>query len=204
MTCTQRTQLEAYALGQLDEAASHDVGAHLDTCAACAEEARWLTAERRLFTQRAARIALPPPPFAAVLAEARAERRDRTAPAEIAVPFARRAQAWGAIAAAGALLGMYVGGRLPPAPRDDAGAPAIVAEPPPRGETCEDPGANAKPAADDGEVRASFPAPAARMLLTPIRLAAAQTSPDEEACVAACTFCSPHAGEVCEARLEEQ
>lgn len=62
-------EIEAYALGELGEADAARVSAHLDGCAACAEELRWLRRERRLFAARAG-VHPAPPPLSAVLARA--------------------------------------------------------------------------------------------------------------------------------------
>ncbi|WP_437314870.1 zf-HC2 domain-containing protein [Sorangium sp. So ce385] len=61
--------VEAYADGTLDPAEAQRVAAHIEACRRCAAELRWLRAEQRLFTARAA--ALPGPPLLdAVLARA--------------------------------------------------------------------------------------------------------------------------------------
>src|SRR5262245_65506441 len=65
-------EAEAYALGRLDLARTREVRAHLARCSRCADEARVVFEERSLFVRRAALPAPAPPPFAAVLARARA------------------------------------------------------------------------------------------------------------------------------------
>lgn len=185
MRCTQRRTLEAHALGQLPGAEADDVRAHLQGCAACAAEASLLAAERRLFTQRAALPAPAPPPFAAVLARSRqgsAAGRDGS-----------RARLWSALAAAAALLGIYAGSRGPAPARDEIGAPAIVAEPASRGETCED----LALLSANGVARAESDYGAC-LVATP----AAAPGGEERECAVTCGGDEPHPGEALETRAE--
>ncbi|WP_437676878.1 zf-HC2 domain-containing protein [Sorangium sp. So ce131] len=125
--------VEAYAAGELGEAEAARVAAHVASCRGCAEELRWLRAERRLFRARAA--AHPgPPPLEAVLARAAEEApacAAKRAPARAATaaqagaargsrepavgPAGRASAPWGLRAAAGAALlaiaAAVIGGR---------------------------------------------------------------------------------------------
>ncbi|MFT3771359.1 MAG: zf-HC2 domain-containing protein [Minicystis sp.] len=191
MTCIGRRRLEGYALGQLDEDTRRAVRAHLDACGECAEEAALLAAERRLFAQRAALPVAAPPPFAAVMARARDG-------GEAATRGAHRARIASAIAAAAALVGIYVGGRGPDAPRDDGNAPAIVAEP--HGETCEDPSVTARAVAcAEDEFGAC-------LMATPMTRPAASApaeptnAHEEESCSVTCEGVEPHGEEAFESK----
>jgi anti-sigma factor RsiW len=185
MTCTDRRELERYALAELDEARAAAVRAHLAGCAACAEEARLLAAERDLFRRRAALPMPAPPPFAAVMARA----RDGGEPA---ARGARRARIASALAAAAAVLGLWFEGRTPP--REDTGAPAIVAEPS-HGEICADPIVTAR-AVEHAEIEVG-----ACLIATP----AAAPAPHEEEenneeCHVTCDGVEPHGEEALESR----
>ena len=123
MRCERQGELEALGREELDEAgmpAAEGLRAHLAACPSCAEEARWLAAERQLFAQRSA-VAAAPPPFAAVMARARGGdvREDRAR-------AARRARVGVILAAAAALLGFFV---THPGARSREVATEIVAEP---------------------------------------------------------------------------
>jgi anti-sigma factor RsiW len=190
MTCTPRRIVEAYALGELDDAAAADVRAHLEGCARCAGEADRLAAERELFARRAALPAPPPPSFTAVLARARREERRAGRP--------RRVRLWSMLAAAAALvLAVEVAGREPAAaPVDEAAA--IVAEPAPRGESCQDPRVIANEAATREEH-----AYGACLSGTPNcpaeALAPHEAEHDEDgSCSVTCDACGSHPGEVLE------
>ena len=123
MRCVRQRELAALERGALDPAQAAAARAHLAGCADCAEEARWLEAERRLFAGRSALLtaAPAPPPFTAVMAHAR-RGGDEGARA------ARRARWGGLLVAAAAMIG-FVATR--PSPLDRGGEPGeIVAEPP--------------------------------------------------------------------------
>jgi anti-sigma factor RsiW len=122
MICPRPKELEACALGALDEAHAAAVRAHALGCAECAEEMEMIAAEKRLFARRAALPAPPPPPFAEVM-----ERLRRGSPAGRRP--ARSPRLWAGLAAAAAIaFALSRGAR--PVPVDDGGSPAIVAEPP--------------------------------------------------------------------------
>jgi anti-sigma factor RsiW len=121
MRCERQREVEAWVLGELDDARTAEARAHVAACADCAEEARWLSAERQVFAQRSALAAPAPPPFAAVMARARREGDEGTRPA-------RRAWVGAALAAAAALV-VFVTGAVPRGPHGEA-APEIAADPP--------------------------------------------------------------------------
>jgi hypothetical protein len=117
----RQRELAAVERVELDPARAAEARAHVAACPDCAEEARWLAAERQLFARRSALAAPPPPPFAAVMARAR-RGGDEGARA------ARRARWGGALAAAAAMLGFLA---TRPGRVDGGGVDAeIVAEPP--------------------------------------------------------------------------
>jgi hypothetical protein len=182
MMCTARRELERYALGQLDEARAGAVRAHLDGCASCAEEARLLLAERALFQRRAALPAPAPPPFAAVMARAKDG-------GEAATSGARRARIASALAAAAAVLGLWIADRTP---RDDAGAPAISAEPA-LGQICDDPAVTA------GAVERTESEIGACLMATPAA-ATPLASDESEECNVTCAGDEPHGDEALESR----
>ena len=187
MTCTPRRVVEAYALGELDDAASAEVRAHLEGCARCAGEAdRWAD-ERNLFVRRAALPAPPLPSFSAVIARAR--RDDRSARRPRSVRF------WSILAAAAALVARVELTGRDAAPPVEEGA-AIVAEPAAKGERCEDPRAVAKAAAAREEQ-----AYGACLDGTPSCAAGAAEIHDAEGaddgtCVVTCGECGPHPHDV--------
>lgn len=102
MSGCDRDRLEAFVAGTLDGAHTAETRAHLAACASCAREVAWFYAERRLFEARAASPAAAPPPFAAVLAHVRTERRGR-----LRETLTRRAP-WVGFAVAAAIAGVVV------------------------------------------------------------------------------------------------
>ena len=151
---------------------------------------RRLAEERALFVRRAALEAPAPPPFSAVLARAREGAISRRP---------RRVRLWSALAAAAALvLVVEVAGRHPAEPRQDEAA-AIVAEPVPSGESCQDPsviaaGATAREEHAYGACLTGTPNCAA----PPSDVDEGQQA-DDETCVT-CEACGPHPGEDLETR----
>jgi anti-sigma factor RsiW len=122
--------LEAYALGELDEAEAARVAAHVARCTPCAEELRWLRRERRLFATRAADHPAPPP-FEAVLARALAAPVAEAKPARpidpLPTPARRRPRRAWAPRTAAAAAALALAAVLLALPREEA--PPLTAEP---------------------------------------------------------------------------
>jgi anti-sigma factor RsiW len=122
MTCAGWNEVEALLDGELSGPRAGAAREHLTVCAPCAAEAAELRAERALFAARSGLPVAPPPPFADVLRRAR---RAERGPAWLAHPSY---QGLG-LAAAAAILGLFLARRPGAGALDEEGAALATAEP---------------------------------------------------------------------------